>query len=87
MRDRSAAARRCACFLFIPDVPNSTAETQADGDTFSVRRLSGRRKYSLFMMALATMFSGCGFSIIAPFYPAEVSLKELPPKAQSQGNF
>ncbi|XP_005104784.1 MFS-type transporter SLC18B1 [Aplysia californica] len=44
-------------------------------EPFSIRALSNRKKYTMVMMALANLFTGCGFSLIAPFFPQEASKK------------
>ena len=46
--------------------------SDSEDPPFSLAGLSRRQKTTFFLLATANLFSGCGFSLLAPFFPQEV---------------
>ncbi|KAH9513777.1 hypothetical protein Btru_042116 [Bulinus truncatus] len=53
-------------------VPNVEKETK---EKFAFRQLTRRNKLVLVLLALSNFFTGCGFSLLAPFFPQEAEKK------------
>lgn len=55
---------------------SDSSESSSEG-TFSIRGLSGPQKFLLLNVLLSDFLTSCCLSLLAPFFPQEVSKKEL----------